>query len=211
MSRKRKPSGRKLPDKGRRSRRRPIMTRELRQRFLIVCEGEKTEPNYFRSFRVHVDVKVIGTGKDTTDVVEYANRLQKEAARRAEAYDQVWAVFDRDDFSAEKFNRAIQVARNKGILAAYSNPSFELWFLLHFDDRQSPITRRDCGDLLSKRLGMPYRKNQVGLRNYLLHLEEQAIERAERLCNSYPQHNPAKDNPCTAVYQLVKELNRHSR
>ncbi len=211
MSRKRKPSGQKLPDKGRKSRRRPIMTRELRQRFLIVCEGEKTEPNYFRSFRAQVDVKVIGTGKDTIGVVEYANRLKKEATRKAEAYDQVWAVFDRDDFSAEKFNGAIQIARRKEIRAAYSNPSFELWFLLHFDERRSPITRKDCGVLLSKRLGKPYRKNQVGLRDYFLPFEEQAIERAERLCNSYPQHNPANDNPCTAVYQLVKELNRHSR
>jgi hypothetical protein len=26
--------------------------REVRQRFLIVCEGEKTEPGYFRSFQV---------------------------------------------------------------------------------------------------------------------------------------------------------------
>ena len=24
-------------------------------------------------------------------------------------------------------------------------------------------------------------------------------------------HNPARDNPCTTVYQLVKELNKHSR
>lgn len=35
---------------GRSSRR--VGTREVRQRFLIVCEGEQTEPNYFRAFQV---------------------------------------------------------------------------------------------------------------------------------------------------------------
>jgi hypothetical protein len=30
---------------------RRVKTRELRQRFLIVCEGGKTEPRYFESFQ----------------------------------------------------------------------------------------------------------------------------------------------------------------
>jgi hypothetical protein len=32
---------------------RKVETRNLRQRILIVCEGAKTEPNYFKSFRVN--------------------------------------------------------------------------------------------------------------------------------------------------------------
>jgi len=31
---------------------RKVNTRDVKSRFLIVCEGEKTEPNYFKSFRV---------------------------------------------------------------------------------------------------------------------------------------------------------------
>ena len=30
---------------------REVATREIKQTFLIVCEGSKTEPNYFRGFR----------------------------------------------------------------------------------------------------------------------------------------------------------------
>lgn len=46
-----------------------------RRWFLIVCEGEKTEPNYFRSFPV--DTKVIkldikGEGKNTKSLVKKA-------------------------------------------------------------------------------------------------------------------------------------------
>ncbi len=211
MGRKKKSGQRKLRDKGQKLRRRQVAFRQQRQRFLIVCEGEKTEPNYFHSFRAQADVRVIGIGRDTIDVVEHARKLQQKAIQRDAGYDQVWAVFDRDDFSADKFNRAIQIARNNGIGAAYSNPSFELWFLLHFENHRSPLTRKECETRLSKHLGERYRKNQIGMREQLQAFEQHAIERAEGLCRSYKFHNPARDNPCTTVYQLVKELNKHSR
>lgn len=35
---------------------RKVATRDIIERFLIVCEGDKTEPNYFRCFRVPKDV-----------------------------------------------------------------------------------------------------------------------------------------------------------
>ena len=40
---------------------RSVGTRETVQRFLVVCEGEKTEPNYFRSFRVPKNVVTFET------------------------------------------------------------------------------------------------------------------------------------------------------
>lgn len=212
MSRRRKPSGRrKLPDKGHKIRGRAIGTRALRQRFLIVCEGEKTEPNYFRSFRASVVVDIFGTGLNTGDVVDYALTKKREAQRNDEQYDQVWAVFDLDEFPAGNFNAAIEKAKKKGVKAAYSNPSFELWFLLHFEYRNSAIDRWECVDILSKKLKKHYEKKSKNMRDELFSQEQDAIKRAEKLFASYQPHNPARDNPCTTVHQLVKELNRHSR
>ena len=58
MARKRKPSGRGY-------RTRQVNTRVPLQRFLIVCEGKKTEPAYFDGFRVpSVTIKIFGLGKD---------------------------------------------------------------------------------------------------------------------------------------------------
>jgi len=210
MARKPKPSGRKLPDKGKELGRAPTRTRELRPRFLIVCEGEQTEPNYFKSFRVSVDVKVIGTGRSTTDLVEYAKMLKNKAKRNQQAYTAVWVVFDRDDFSPESFNRAIEQAERAGFGVAYSNEAFELWYVLHFDYMDSAISRQQYQDILSKRLVEPYRKNDTTLYARLLHRLPDAIRNAERLLASYqPNHNPAYDNPCTAVHHLVQELNLH--
>ncbi len=58
---------------------RKVATRELRQRFLIICEGEKTEPNYLKSFRVPKDViDVRGFGYNPSKLVETAKELFSE-------------------------------------------------------------------------------------------------------------------------------------
>ena len=50
----------------------------VRQRFLIVCEGSKTEPQYFEQFRVPgLVVKVEGIGMNTLSLVDKAIELSK--------------------------------------------------------------------------------------------------------------------------------------
>ena len=212
MARTPKPSGRKLPDKGKKQGRRPNRVRELHPRFLIVCEGEQTEPNYFRSFRVSADVKVVGTGRSPTGLVEYAQKLKDKAKRNKQGYTAVWVVFDRDDFSSESFNGAITQAERAGFGVAYSNEAFELWYVLHFDYMDNAITRQQYQNILSGRLIKPYRKNDPTLYGRLINRQPAAIRNADRLLAAYqPHHNPAYDNPCTTVHHLVQELNRHIR
>lgn len=211
MPRTPKPSGRKLPDKGRSLSKRPVNTRPMRPKFLIVCEGEKTEPNYFRCFRVNkdvIDLCIEGLGDNTLSLVECTcERMQKDR------YAQVWCVLDRDkseSFSAERFNAALALAKHKGIRVAYSNDAFELWYLLHFDYHDVAYHRSQYQDMLTQRLGKPYRKNSKEMYALLEDRHPTAIHYAQRLLDSYgPEHNPEKDNPCTTVHLLVQELNRY--
>ena len=88
-------------------------SRELVTYFLIVCEGEKTEPNYFKSFPKKVgkfiyDIEFEGGGISTLKVVEKAIDLRDKSKQK---YDRVWAVFDRDSFKANSFNSAILKAK----------------------------------------------------------------------------------------------------
>jgi len=211
MARKPKPSGRKrLPDKGRPLGRRQVNVRPTRPRFLIVCEGSKTEPNYFRHFRINIDVvdlDVIGLGDHTLSLVQRTCELMRQGD-----YAQVWCVFDRDSFPAERFNQAIDQARLHGILTAYSNEAFELWYLLHFDYRDTALSRTRYKHMLTQRLGKPYRKNALDMYDLLKERQTDAIRNALRLLDSYgPNHNPERDNPCTTMHQLVQELNRYAR
>jgi len=178
---------------------------------LIICEGEQTEPNYFRRFRVNADVKVVGAACNTLSLLECARKHKKEAQRQDLAYDSIWLVFDRNGFPAQDFNAAIQKASRENFKVAYSNEAFEVWLVLHFQYLDSAISRREYQDILQKIFGV-YRKNQPDMYEKLLPYQTSAIQRAEKLFTSYqPHHNPAEDNPCTTVHLLVKELNRYLR
>jgi hypothetical protein len=196
----------------------PARTREQRQvdrqaikeRFLIVCEGEKTEPIYFEGFRVPGRVlEVVGTGHNTVSLVDEAVRLKHE---QSQTFDQYWCVFDRDSFPADAFKSAIRKAEAAGFRVAYTNEAFELWYLLHFDDHHSALSRTQYRPILEQRLGHAYQKNSQTMYRELEARQEQAVRRAERLLADYaPAHNPQQDNPSTTVHLLVQELFKNAR
>ncbi|MEM7556307.1 MAG: RloB family protein [Cyanobacteria bacterium P01_A01_bin.84] len=185
---------------------RKVNTREIRQRFLIICEGKKTEPNYFRSFRVPknvVEIDVQGLGENPSRLVQRAKELSDQ-----EDYDQVWCVFDRDDWKKEDFNNAIQNAKNLEFKVAYSNEAFELWYLLHFEFIDTGIPRNDYIQTLNSLLGQKYKKNSETIYDELFEKQSTAIRNATNLLKQYDPPNPIKDNPSTTVHLLVQELNR---
>jgi hypothetical protein len=183
---------------------RKIDMREVKQRFLIVCEGEKTEPNYFRSFRVPKNViDVHGVGENPSRLVQSAIELKNQ-----DEYDQIWCVFDRDDWSIADFNNAIKSAKKEGFGVAYSNEAFELWYLLHFEFLSTGIPRSDYILKLTSLLGHKYKKNSETIYDELLEKQSTAIKNAENLVKEYIPHVPSRDNPSTAVHLLIKELNK---
>lgn len=177
--------------------------RPLRKTFLIVCEGERTEPNYFEAFRVPKEVMdVIGEGDNTISLVRKAITHREEGN-----YDQVWVVMDKDDFPVENFNSALSLARGEGINVAYSNEAFELWYLLHFDFHNTAITRNSYQERLTARLGFRYKKNDSSIYEVLEDKQVIAIQFAAKLLEEYGEdHRPAYDNPATTVHHLVDAL-----
>lgn len=194
--------------------------RELVTYFLIVCEGEKTEPNYFRSFprkvgKVIFDIEFEGGGINTLKVVEKAIELRDKSKQK---YDRVWAVFDRDSFHSNSFNSAILKAKANGINCAWSNEAFELWYLLHFQHRVTAMKREEYKHAIERavnnKLGKKkntfrYKKNDPEMFALLKITGSQdlAIKCAKALSNKIDGENFAKFNPQTQVFKLVEELN----
>ena len=124
-------------------------------RILIVCEGERTEPRYFDSFKKKhnglfvLDMDVLGLGANTLSVVNKAIELKTKAESVGIPYDSVWAIFDRDSFSEAKFNAAVQKAESNGVNAAWSNEAFELWYLYHFHNRVTAMSRDEYKKAIS--------------------------------------------------------------
>jgi hypothetical protein len=202
--------------KGRDSLRRRRSFRQPSARFLIVCEGKVTEPIYFKEIRRVergiIDLDIVPAGVPKT-VVERAVRLKQEAEWEAKLradeylrYDQVWCVFDVDEhpFVPE----AKQQAQANAINIAVSNPCFELWFLLHFQDQTAHIERAKVQHLCREH--MPgYQKAPPC--DALLTQQAKAMERAVRLDNWQLSRSNTGGNPSTGVHRLIQQIQAAAR
>jgi hypothetical protein len=197
-----------------------------RRFYLIVCEGEKTEPNYFESLKNDLpkgvldvcDFKIVGTGHNTVSLVNNAMALRnKWQSQTNRVVDKLWIVFDKDSFSDQSFNSAIHtcIANNPSVDCAWTNEAFELWYLLHFHYYNTGISRRQCQELIQENFkkkglnGYIYEKNSTKMYSLLetYASRETAIKNAVNLERLYVgQQNYSTQNPCTMVYKLVAEL-----
>ena len=195
----------------------PIL--EEKPTILIVCEGENTEPSYFSQFRLStVTIKPVGEGYNTTSLVNRATDLAKE-----KDYEQVWCVFDKDDFNANDFNNAIVTAEAQGFGIAYSNQAFEYWIILHFDDHQGGGMHRKDYDKKINKLLKPFKLAYDGEGSKIITEEifevldgidektnrerkELAIQRAKRNYEQFEHANPATEESSTTVFRLVETL-----
>lgn len=183
------------------------------QRVLIVCEGERTEPAYFRGL---VDccragtagVEVEGFGWDPHKVVRHAKTRQNREKRRGERYDEVYCVFDRDEHP--NFNDASRDAETNGLRLARSWPCFEFWFLLHFEYSRRPYGsgsgRSPCENRiedLRQHLG-EYAKAAGGMFERLEDRRETSMSNARRAMDD--ARKTGEDNPSTEVHELVEYL-----
>lgn len=190
---------------------------------LIVCEGKNTEPSYFKQFRLSsATIKPIGEGYNTVSLVNRAFQLSQE-----KNYNQVWCVFDKDDFPVVDFNNAIAIAQSHNFGVAYSNQAFEYWLLLHFDDHQGAAMHRSNYNHKLNELLNPFGVSYDGENSKMITEEifellegidikaetyrvDLAIARAKRNYNLLPHTNPAVEESSTTVFKLVEELLKYT-
>ena len=206
---------------------RQMNNKSKRKHYLIVCEGEKTEPNYFESLKNALpkgvlsvyDFKIDGTGFNTESLVRKAIDLKTawENQLGVIKIDKLWVVFDKDSFKPEVFNNAIEIClKNQPIVeAAWTNEAFELWYLLHFHYYNTGISRKQYQDLIEgnfKNKGLKnykYKKNSPDMFKLLetYGSRENAIKNAHNLEKTYAGRTDfANHNPSTMVHKLVEEL-----
>lgn len=200
--------------------------REKRRYYLIVCEGAKTEPNYFEGLKTDLPKGVLtafridieGTGRNTMSLVDEAIRLKEVYEKQTgRPVDKLWTVFDRDSFSANDYNAAILRCKNNRpeIGCAWSNEAFELWYLLHFHFYNNAMSRVQYQAMieqnLQKYVGRDYRYEKNSWEMYMLLKThgslENAVRNADRLAEEFEgREDFANMNPGTMVHKLVTEL-----
>lgn len=196
---------------------RRLDTIEARQRILVLCEGKRTEPEYIQGFKNWcrnplVDVVTLGAeGVPLTLVASAREHRQQalEAAKREKdenlSYDQVWCVFDRDEHPY--FNDAIKMAQDNGLDLAVSNPSVELWLLLHFRENPGAQHRAKLRHMLAKYV--PEYDKAVHFGDYMQGYPL-ARRRAAKLEEHCQQDAEPFRNPSTGMYLLTEQIGRYS-
>jgi hypothetical protein len=149
--------------------------------------------------------------KSAKHLVEHAADLLKQEPYYPEDGDQLWCVFDRNSSTNDELQAAETIASRRGYFIAFSNPAFELWFLLHFIDQRAYLA--DAEDVIAKLSAencIPNYRKSGDYYDTLLPLRHQAVERALALeehykgCGISLLHRDS--NPSTTVSHLVELL-----
>jgi hypothetical protein len=181
--------------------------RKEQVRILLVCEGSKTEPNYLIEF-----FKLDGGGR----VEPYATRdhgtapttllnQAKEILSRDPDFDLAFVVGDRDEFPdfLQARNAAGQIKSSPKIKYVFSDPCFELWFLLHFELHDAPVARNDVCKKLGEHV-RGYDKGCLTMARDLYPLTDVAIGNSKALRERLGTVDATC--PSTLVDMLIEEV-----
>ena len=189
-----------------RSFRRAYSQRRYRKLFVIAAEGERTEPRYFALFKdasvIHVICLRFSGDSAPEQVLKRMQQYLKD--EDIKTTDEAWVVVDKDQWGDAQLNslfRWSQSSTNFGF--ALSNPKFEYWLLLHFEDGNNVSTSRECSQRLRRYL--PRYDKDVNPREFPRENIERAVHRAAARdnppCDDWPRR-PGQ----TTVYRLVRKL-----
>jgi hypothetical protein len=202
-------------------------TRDLKRRasrrssydkVLIVCEGEKTEPNYFielvNYYKLNsANVEIDGScGSSPKSVLRRAEKLAKTEQDKGDGYDRIYCVFDKDSHETYEETKAkIALKKPAGLFFhIVSIPCFEYWLLLHFQYTTKPFSASGNSSISNevlkelKRVMPEYSKGDEKVFCALLQQLEFAKQNALRA--TIEVENNFTDNPSTHIHELVDYL-----
>lgn len=195
-----------MSPKGRRRFVRPPGKRRYRKMFVLATEGRKTESQYFEIFKdrnlvVHIEfLKRKGDSAPPQVLERMRNYLKRKGLKNS---DEAWLVVDKDQWTDNQLlqlHEWAQEADNHGF--ALSNPKFEFWLLLHFEDGKGVSNSRTCSQRLERYI--PGYDKDINVRKISDNMIKEAIERAKKrdtpACRDWPR------NTGTTVYRLVENI-----
>ena len=181
--------------------------RRYRKIFLIATEGTKTEPRYFSMLNNQQSVVKVSClrGNHETSPPQVLRRMEKHLRQESlKESDEAWLVADKDNWNDEQLRQLYewsQQKENHGF--ALSNPSFEYWLLLHFEEGDGIITARECTSRLLRY--WPEYNKDFDPWKITGDMIATAIQRARRRdnppCTDWPR-NPGG----TTAYRLVSNI-----
>ena len=173
--------------------------KKINPKFWVFCEG-KTEKAYIEYLRAkyRLPLKIIPkiTGAKISDKIISSNITRKENHPK----DKVFMLYDAD--VEEVLLRLQQIKKAKLLV---SNPSIEVWFLLHYKNQTAQISERECIKQLSNRNHNEYKKGYIDekLKAQLEKKQKEAEKRAKK--------SNVFNNPSTNIFEFINALENEKK
>lgn len=181
------------------------------ERFVIAlfCEGAATEPQYFQALaklpeireKTNLDLRIDLSGAVPLTLVQ-----QAVSAKYNESADAYWCIFDVEwPKQHPHLREAMALAKKEEIPVAVSNPSFELWLVLHHKDHRAHL---DTNQAIHERKKIDGSGDKNLDPAKYLAFRSTASSRAEALTKRHASdgNQMPHDNPSSNVYALVAAI-----
>jgi len=173
--------------------------KKINPHYWVFCEGETEEAyvSFLRSqYRIPIEIvsKIVGN-KITSRIIN-----QYKQGKPTDKKDKDFLMYDADVPETLERLKAIRSA-----LLIASNPSIELWFLLHYKNQTANITTKDCIKELSNRNRNMYKKGIIDIQ-----LESKLSEICSKACDR-ARNLELFNNPSSNMNILIEELEKHKR
>lgn len=191
-------------------------------KILIFCEGmsEKNYIDYFgdiinKNKYTDVHVEAESTNGNAKNVLNFANDFlhEEENNRKYSNYNR-YLFFDCDDPPNIQEVIGDMIDSNHGYSLIVSNPLFEIWLLMYFENVNKKLGKNQIYKKLSYHLCQEYKKADKGIIREIIQKGnfQHAFENANTLYNRYVKKNQSifkdikKMNPYTNMHELVEQF-----
>ncbi|MBX9691772.1 MAG: RloB family protein [Cyanobacteria bacterium] len=191
---------------------RPRASRRYNKLFLIAAEGERTEREYFLSLpyeNATISIECIPPRKKNSpdQVLKCLKERISELGEDFKDTDEAWVVTDKDEWTDTQLGKVITWSETQSNFGfALSNPKFEYWLLLHFEDGNKPKTPRECIERLKRHI--PNYDKGIPRGKFIRINIVSAVDRA-RIRHRDSDKNNSMPFACTSVYILVDRIINH--
>lgn len=189
--------------------RRKTAIRPERKTVVVFCEGEASEPDYINGLKrlasirenAAIDIEVATERGVPLTLVQLATDRSTD-----DEVDECWCIFDVEwPKNHPNLKRAMAIAADHGVRLVVSNPCFELWLILHFEDQTAFMATHEA-ERRSRQLDGRAGK-RIGASAYMP-LRRAAVGRAVKLTQRHEQNDTPfpKDNPSSLMYEFLASV-----
>ena len=170
--------------------------KQINPTFFVFCEG-KTEEHYLlylrSKYKFPIDIKIVKSSITEKLILNYKKN------KPSHEKDKNYLMYDLD---VEGMLQKLQLIKTAELIS--SNPCFEFWYLLHYQEHNAHLTSDDCKRKLLLH-HKTYKKGTIDykLKEKLIEKQDKAVHRAAKL----KKHQ----NPSSLVFQIINDIEAFRR